>query len=87
MSEGKPQGRWTPGRVPIGASMRHVYETLSWALDLLDLYDERLSGIDGPSRVYTEGHVQAKARARRCLDGLAEMEENARAALDTKERP
>ncbi len=44
--------------------LKEWYETLSWALDVLDLYDKRLAQIDGEERVLTEKHVAAKERAR-----------------------
>jgi hypothetical protein len=44
-------------------------ESLFWALDLLDLYDERLATIDGWARVYTETHIEGKRLARARLAG------------------
>lgn len=41
---------------------------LEWALDLIDLYDKRLSIIDGPEAVYTEAHIKAKEQARKVLE-------------------
>jgi len=41
---------------------------LSWALDLLDMYDERLVALGDPKElVYSEIHVTGKAEARRVL--------------------
>jgi hypothetical protein len=45
-------------------------EALSWALDMLDLYDERLARIDGRERVYSPSHLAAKEKARSALDLL-----------------
>lgn len=42
-------------------------EALSWALDILDMYDERLAQIDGKERVYSPVHLAGKAKARTAL--------------------
>jgi len=42
-------------------------EALSWALDMIDMYDERLAGIDGRERVYSTVHRAGKAKARAAL--------------------
>src|SRR5688500_246720 len=42
-------------------------EALSWALDMIDMYDERLAGIDGRERVYSTVHLAGKAKARAAL--------------------
>lgn len=42
-------------------------EALSWALDIMDMYDTRLAGIDGHERVYTATHLAGKAKARAAL--------------------
>lgn len=47
-----------------------VTDSLSWALDLLDKYDERLAQIDGAAMVYTPVHIEGKALARRVLKSL-----------------
>jgi hypothetical protein len=39
---------------------------LEWALDLIDMYDERLATIDGPM-VYTQAHTEAKERVRKLV--------------------
>jgi hypothetical protein len=54
-------------RAPLEAQVATLREALSFALDLLDLYDERLVAIDGVERVYTPIHVAGKARARAVL--------------------
>jgi len=58
-----------PGMVTVRAD--DVIPTLSWALDLLDMYDERLADIDGAEQVYSEIHVAGKAHARAVLATLA----------------
>lgn len=45
-----------------------VEKTLSWTLDLLDMYDERLAIIDGPEKVYSMEHLNGKAHARWILE-------------------
>lgn len=49
------------------ARIIELSEKLEWALDLIDLYDRRLSAIDGPEEVYSADHVQAKEAARLIL--------------------
>lgn len=44
-----------------------LVDALSWALDLLDIYDTRLAGIDGHDAIYDPTHVAAKAKARTAL--------------------
>lgn len=50
------------------AKIKELIELLEWALDLIDMYDERLSQVDGPELVYTKMHVQMKARVREVLE-------------------
>jgi hypothetical protein len=48
-----------------------VVEALSWALDLLDMYDKRLVDLGEPEdRVYSPIHLDGKKRARRALSHL-----------------
>jgi hypothetical protein len=54
---------------------------LSWALDMLDMYDKRLAERDGAERVYSPTHVAGKAKARAALD--AAMAARASAAPTT----
>jgi len=43
-------------------------EALSWALDLLDMYDDRLIALGEPrEKVYAPIHLKAKAKARAAL--------------------
>lgn len=58
------------------AYLKSWAETLSWTLDLLDLYDERLAEIDGEERVYTDDHVAAKEKARGHLEEMRRGIEN-----------
>ena len=47
-----------------------LVQALSWALDLLDMYDEKLIGLGEPSElVNSEIHLRGKAKARAALDG------------------
>jgi hypothetical protein len=46
---------------------------LNWALDLIDLYDNRLAAVDGAKAVYTETHIKAKEQARKVLDEYKRM--------------
>lgn len=48
-------------------------DTISYLLDLLDMYDERLAEIDGEEKVYTARHKAGKQRARECLDWLRRL--------------
>jgi hypothetical protein len=41
---------------------------LDWAMDLLDMYDERLAKIDGADKVYTTIHLLGKECARAALE-------------------
>lgn len=45
-------------------------EMMSWALDLLDMYDSRLAKLDGPEYVYTPVHVAGKVKAKQQHDAL-----------------
>jgi len=42
-------------------------EALEWAMDLIDMYDERLASIDGREKVYTAVHIAGKHQARTAL--------------------
>lgn len=43
-------------------------QALEWALDLLDMYDERLIELgEPPERVYSDVHLAGKAKAREAL--------------------
>lgn len=46
---------------------------LEWALDLIDLYDQHLTAIDGPEVVYSKEHVKAKEEARRLVEEYKNM--------------
>lgn len=54
-------------RVVLPAEAEEVASALSWALDLLDMYDQRLAAIDGVERVYSPTHLEGKAKARKAL--------------------
>lgn len=49
--------------------VRKLVKLCRWALDLIDLYDERLAKIDGPELVYSKTHLAGKAKARKALEG------------------
>lgn len=49
------------------AQYKNLRESLHWALDLIDMYDERLASIDGKELVYSPVHVAGKERARMVL--------------------
>lgn len=45
-----------------------IENALGWALDLIDMYDERLVALgDPPEKVYSAIHLQAKTKARNRL--------------------
>lgn len=46
---------------------------LEWALDVIDMYDQRLAAFDGPEMVYTETHVKAKEQVRQLLEEYKQM--------------
>lgn len=54
----------------IDKSLFGVKETLSWALDILDMCDERLAQFDGKEKVYTQVHTDMKHRAREILSSI-----------------
>lgn len=55
------------GKDPETEREREISEWLSWALDVLDMYDERLAEIDGADLVYSPVHIAGKAKARAVL--------------------
>lgn len=55
--------------VASGSVEEERVEALSWALDLLDMYDEKLIERDGTDKVLTPIHVAAKRAARAALAG------------------
>ena len=56
----------------LAADARRYRELLRWALDLLDMYDERMvQHGDDPKLVYSEVHVKAKQDARAALSHSA----------------
>jgi len=53
--------------------IRAAHETLEWALDLIDMYDEYLSEIDGKEKIYTEVHVKGKEQARTLIANMKDL--------------
>lgn len=56
-----------------------VREALSWSLDLIDMYDERLAEIDGKELVYSPVHLRGKEKARKILSTLSQSIEQLKA--------
>jgi hypothetical protein len=55
---------------PSPTRIHDLREGLSWALDLLDMYDEKLIALGEPRElVYDVPHLMAKAKARKALAG------------------
>jgi hypothetical protein len=53
---------------------KELREALSWALDILDMCDERLVQLGDPKeKVYSAVHIAAKAKARATLGGVRQM--------------
>lgn len=44
-----------------------MHEALKWAMDILDMYDERLAEYDGEDLVYNSVHVDMKSNVRALL--------------------
>lgn len=65
--EGKPTSLPAPQPISTGPTGDPVTDTLSWALDIIDQYDERMAPVDGAERVYSPTHVKGKALAQRVL--------------------
>jgi hypothetical protein len=57
-------------QVPEPNLLHDTIEYLSWALDLIAMYDARLAQIDGPKLVYSDNHKRAVNQARALLDKL-----------------
>lgn len=56
---------------PHGSMWRNAFEALSWAYDLIELYDGRLVALGEPAeRVYDAAHMNAKRQAFRALVAL-----------------
>lgn len=55
----------------LAAENERLRRFLSWAVDLIDMYDAELAKIDGPENVYTPTHVSAKQAARAAIGGQA----------------
>jgi hypothetical protein len=55
---------------PVAAveALPKVLKALSWALDLIDMYDEHLAEIDGEDQVYTDLHCKGKKKAKSALN-------------------
>lgn len=48
-------------------SLAVVVKALTWALDLIDMYDERQAKIDGVEQVYSAIHLTGKDKAREAI--------------------
>lgn len=57
------------------ARIAELANWLEWALDIIDLYDQRLAAFDGPELVYTETHVKAKEKVREILKNYRRLGE------------
>ncbi len=73
----------TPSETDAPQAMRDAAWGLRWALDILDMYDERLVQLGDPrDRVYSAVHVRAKRRAREAVDAAHAIVARLTAALD-----
>ena len=65
--------------------MKDVIEALSWALDLLDMYDEKLVAMGEPrEKVYSEIHLSGKQKARAALQHELNLHSELCAWLDSR---